>query len=74
VIENSKLPFFSDLILVRISLYFCWASQCSGCGCCTQTQLLVMIFLHDHFLPTATFVIWAIHQQTWKWDRLCCFT
>jgi len=53
-----------DLILVSISLYFCWASQRSGCGCCTQTQLLVMIFLHDHFLPIATFVIWAILQQT----------
>ena len=28
-----------DLILVRISLYFCWASQRSGCGCCTQTTV-----------------------------------
>jgi hypothetical protein len=34
VIENSKLPFFCISSFWEISLYFCRASQHSGCGCC----------------------------------------
>jgi hypothetical protein len=37
VIEHTNLTFLGSQIKWEIWLYFCWACQHCGCGCCTDT-------------------------------------
>jgi len=65
VIESSKLPFFESHLREKSPLVAVEQVNILDVAA-IHRQLLVMIFLYDSFSSyyIATFVIWAVHQQT----------